>query len=246
MTEGKKEWYNEWFGSPYYHILYKNRDDEEAKFFLSNLLKYLKIPEKAKLLDVACGNGRHSIFLNKLGFEVEGIDLSEHNIQMAKIHENEKLQFHIHDMRDSLKRDYFDYAFNLFTSFGFFKSEEENQKCIHAISDSLKSGGVFTLDFLNPYRVIHKLVKEEVKTIDDIEFHLKRHFDGENIIKEIKFNDDGKEYRFEERVKAIRRLSFLEFFRNANFMLLQTFGDYELNDYKPETSERMIFIVKKL
>lgn len=246
MTKEKKELFNEWFGSPYYHILYKNRDDKEAKFFLSNLLDHLKIPEESKLLDVACGSGRHSIFLNNQGFEVEGIDLSERNIELAKAHENEKIQFHIHDMRNSIKENYFDYAFNLFTSFGFFKSEKENQKCISAVSNSLKKGGVFILDFLNPYRVIHNLVKEEIKTIDGVEFHLTRHFDGESIIKTIKFNAEGKEHEFEERVKAIRRLSFLEYFRNANFMLLQTFGDYELNEYKAETSERMIFIVKKL
>ncbi|ADR22941.1 methyltransferase [Marivirga tractuosa] len=246
MSEKKKEEINKWFGSPYYHVLYKNRDEKEAKFFLSNLLNHLKIPKKAKLLDVACGSGRHSIFLNNQGYEVEGMDLSERNISLAKIHENENLHFHIHDMRYSLRNNYFDYAFNLFTSFGFFKSEEENQKCISSIADSLKSGGVFTLDFLNPYRVIHNLVKEEIKTIDGIEFHLTRNFDGESIIKSIKFNDGGIDYEFEERVKAIRRLSFLEYFRNANFMLLQTFGDYELNEYKPESSERMIFIVKKL
>ncbi|MGM0581526.1 MAG: class I SAM-dependent DNA methyltransferase [Bacteroidota bacterium] len=246
MAAEKKEWFEEWFGSPYYHILYKNRDDNEAKFFLSNLLDYLKIPKDAKLLDVACGNGRHSIFLNKKGFEVEGIDISERNIELAKTYENEKLHFHIQDMRNSIKENYFDYAFNLFTSFGFFKTDEENQKCISSISNSLKTGGIFTLDFLNPYRVIHNLVNEEIKTIDGIEFHLTRHFDGESIIKKIKFNAKGKDYEFEERVKAIRRLSFLEYFRNASFMLLQTFGDYELNEYKPETSERMIFIVKKL
>ncbi|HET8858857.1 class I SAM-dependent methyltransferase [Marivirga sp.] len=246
MAEEKKEWVNEWFGSPYYHTLYKNRDEKEAKFFLSNLLNYLKIPQEAKLLDVACGSGRHSIFLNKKGYEVEGIDLSKRNIELAKVHENKKLHFHVHDMRYPLKENYFNYAFNLFTSFGFFNSEKENQKCISSISDSLKSGGIFTLDFLNPYRVIHNLVKEEIKTIDGIEFHLTRHFDGENIIKTIQFNVEGKDYKFEERIEAIRRLSFLDYFRNANFMLLQTFGDYELNEYGPETSERMIFIAKKL
>ncbi|SMG53250.1 Methyltransferase domain-containing protein [Marivirga sericea] len=246
MTEKKKEWFSEWFSSPFYHILYKNRDDREAKFFLSNLLGHLKIPQDAKLLDVACGSGRHSIFLNKKGYEVEGIDISERNIEMAKEYENEHLRFHIRDMRENFKHDYFDYAFNLFTSFGFFKTEEENQKCITSVADSLKSGGIFVLDFLNPYRVIHNLVNEEVKTIDDIEFHLTRHFDGESIIKTIKFEAEGEIHEFQERVKAIRRLSFLEYFRNAHFMLQQTFGDYELNEYEPETSERMIFIVKKL
>jgi SAM-dependent methyltransferase len=246
MAEEKKEWFNEWFNSPYYHILYKNRDNKEAQYFLSNLLGHLKIPEGSKLLDVACGSGRHSVYLNKKGFDVEGIDLSRRNIEVAKSHENEKLQFHIHDMRESVKQNHFDYAFNLFTSFGFFKQEIENQKCIGAISNSLKKNGVFTLDFLNPYRVIHNLVKEEIKTINGIEFHLRRHFDGENIIKEIKFQADGQQHQFEERVQAIRRLSFLEYFRNANLMLLETFGDYELNEYIPESSERMIFIVKKL
>ena len=245
MAEDKKEWFNTWFGSPYYHILYKHRDDNEAKFFLSNLLAYLKIPTESKLLDVACGSGRHAIFLNNQGYEVEGIDLSELNIKMAKLHENETLKFHIQDMRKSLKQDYFDFAFNLFTSFGFFKSDVENQKCMLSIANSLKTNGVFILDFLNPYRVIHNLVTEEVKTIDGVEFHLTRHFDGESIIKTIKFDVDGQAHEFEERVKAIRRLSFLEYFRNAKLMLLDTFGDYELNEYIPESSERMIFIVKK-
>ena len=107
----------------------------------------MKIPKEAKLLDVACGSGRHSIFLNNEGYEVEGIDLSERNIELAKAYENEKLHFHIQDMRNSLKQNHFDYAFNLFTSFGFFKAEEENQKCIISIADSLKTGGIFTFRF---------------------------------------------------------------------------------------------------
>lgn len=246
MSESKKEWFSEWFGSPFYHILYKNRDENEAGYFLSNLLQYLDIPIDAKLLDVGCGSGRHAIFLNTQGYEVDGIDISERNIEIAQVFENEQLHFHVHDMRNVLKEDYFDYAFNLFTSFGFFSTDEENQKCISAISKSLKRGGVFTLDFLNPYRVIHNLVNEEIKTIDGIEFHLKRNFDGDCIIKEIDFNVNGEDYHYEERVKAIRRLSFLEYFRNAHLMIQQTYGDYELNEYIPESSERMIFIVKKL
>jgi len=246
MAEEKKEWFNEWFSSPYYHILYKNRDVEEAEFFLTNLLNHLKIPAESKLIDIGCGSGRHSIFLNSLGYEVEGIDISERNIQLAKEHENEKLHFHVHDMREDFKTNQYDYAFNLFTSFGFFDTDAEHQKAISSFSNSLKAEGVLVLDFLNPYRVIHNLVADEIKTVEGIEFNLRRHFDGECIIKEIKFEAEGKSYQFEERVKAIRRLSFLDFFRNAHLMHLQTFGDYQLNEYKPESSERMIFVAKKL
>lgn len=236
----------EWFNSPYYHVLYHDRDEQEAAYFMQNLIAYLQIPSGASILDVACGKGRHAIFLNKSGSQVEGIDLSAQNIQEAKKFENDQLKFFIHDMRKVFKPNSFDYAVNLFTSFGFFESEEENQQAISAIAEALKEGGIFVLDFLNPYRVIHHLVKEEVKHVNGIEFHLNRKFDGEYIMKDIQFIAEGYSYNFQEKVKAIRRLSFLTYFRNANLMLLDTFGNYGLQTYKPETSKRMIFIVKKL
>jgi 2-polyprenyl-3-methyl-5-hydroxy-6-metoxy-1,4-benzoquinol methylase len=246
MTEVKEEWFNTWFNSPYYHILYKNRNIKEAQFFIRNLIKYLNISTNDKILDVACGMGRHSIFLNQLGFTVEGIDLSAKNIEAAEKHERQNLHFEIHDMRESYKEEHFNYAFNMFTSFGYFENDNDNQIAISAIASSLKKDGVLVLDFLNPYRVIHHLVKEEYKVIEGIHFKINRIFDGESIIKEINFEDNGQTYQFKEKVKAIRRLSFLTYFRNANLMHLQTFGDYNLNEYAVDTSDRMIFIVKKL
>lgn len=246
MAEQKKEWFNEWFNSPYYHILYKNRDEEEARKFIQKLITYLSIQADEKILDVACGKGRHSIFLNELGYEVEGIDLSEKNIEEAKKAENKKLHFEVHDMRKTYKKSHFDYALNMFTSFGYFEQEQDNQQAITAISDALKTSGQFVLDFLNPYKVINNLVKEEVKEIEGVEFHINRIFDGEHIIKDITIYDRDKSYHFQEKVKAIRRLSFLDYFRNAGLMHLNTFGDYDLNEYEPQASDRMIFIAKKL
>ncbi len=246
MTKDKEEWYNTWFNSPYYHILYQNRDTEEAQFFIKNLIKYLNISIQHTLLDVACGRGRHSIFLNQLGYTIEGIDLSTQNIESAKVHTNSNLHFEIHDIRKPYKKEFFDFAFNMFTSFGYFEKDSDHQMAISSIADSLKRDGVLVLDFLNPYRVINNLIKEENKVIEGIHFQIKRLFDGENIVKEIQFEDNGKHYQFKEKVKAIRRLSFLAYFRNANLMHLETLGDYNLNEYEPEISERMIFIVKKL
>lgn len=246
MAEYDQEWFNTWFDSPYYHILYQNRDTEEAQFFIKNLIKYLNISPSDKIIDVCCGKGRHSVFLSQLGYIVEGIDLSPKNIESAKAHENQNLHFEIHDMRKPYKKEFFDFAFNMFTSFGYFEKDSDHQLAISSIADSLKRDGVLVLDFLNPYRVINNLITEENKVIEGIHFQIKRLFDGENIIKEIQFEDKGKHYQFKEKVKAIRRLSFLAYFRNANLMHLQTFGDYNLNEYEPEISERMIFIVKKL
>lgn len=245
MNWKKKEWFGEWFDSPYYHILYKNRDDKEAQVFMRHLVDHLPINTEHKLLDVACGKGRHSIFLNSLGFDVTGIDLSEANIEHASKFENERLHFAVHDMREVYQEQSFDFAFNLFTSFGYFDNEQENQLAITAIADALKPGGYFVLDFLNPYKVINNLVDEEVKEVEGIEFHINRAFENGYIKKYIQFEDNGNQYTFWEKVQAIRRIEFLDYFRNANLLLKDTFGDYDLNDYEPDKSDRMIFICQK-
>ena len=92
-------WFIEWFNSPYYHILYKNRDFNEAEGFINNLIKYLNIDKNSNVIDIACGKGRHSVHLNKLGFNVTGVDISNNSVFEAKKHENNKLKFYIHDIR---------------------------------------------------------------------------------------------------------------------------------------------------
>ena len=94
----KIEWVGEWFGSPYYHILYKNRDSNEARLFLDKLIDYLGIKKEDKILDLACGKGRHAVYLNEKGLDVTGFDICQENIRKAKDHENDRLHFHVHDM----------------------------------------------------------------------------------------------------------------------------------------------------
>ena len=65
MTEIPKKWFHNWFNSPYYHILYTHRDEEEAEFFLDNLCAYLTPKDQSTILDIGCGRGRHAIYLNK-------------------------------------------------------------------------------------------------------------------------------------------------------------------------------------
>ena len=241
-----KEWFGEWFDSPYYHILYKDRDHQEAQLFIDKLIDYLQLEKDAKIMDLASGKGRHSMYLNKKGFDVIGLDLSSANVKYANKKSNERLQFFEHDMRNLFRREEFDYVFNLFTSFGYFETQEENQLAIKNVADGLKSGGKLVLDFLNPYKVIHHLVPEEIKIKESIEFHITKNVDEQGyIIKNIKFEDDGKLYMFQEKVKAIRKKEFLTYFEKAGLEVEVIFGDYDLNPYDCDNSERMIFIVKK-
>ena len=242
----KKEWFGEWFGSPYYHILYKNRDNTEAHTFIDNLCIYLGFSPQDKILDLACGKGRHAIYLNHKGFDVAGIDLSAENIKYASQFSNSKLGFYIHDMREVFAYDQFDYVLNMFTSFGYFDSTDEHKSAIAAAAKALKTGGKLIVDFLNTYKVVNNLVSAEVKEVDGILFNITKEISNNGyIIKKISFEHHGESYHYQEKVKAIRRIEFLEFFEQAGLSCKQLFGSYDLDSYEKEMSDRMIFIVEK-
>jgi len=243
MQKDTENWYTSWFDTSFYHILYKNRDYKEAGDFMENLTSFLKVPKNAEILDLACGKGRHAKYLNDLGYNVTGVDLSPKSIAFAKQFENSSLQFKEHDMSLPYPKK-FDAVFNLFTSFGYFENEEDNLNTIQAIKTELKPNGFAVIDFLNAEYVKRSLVPSETKTIDGITFHIHRSIVNGYILKNIEFQYDNKDYSFEERVKGITLSQFKEFFRQAGVNLLHCFGDYQLNDFNEESSERLILIFK--
>ena len=243
MNTDKTTWYASWFDTPFYHILYKDRDYSEAQDFMTTLTEYLNMPENGKILDLACGKGRHSVFLNKLGYNVTGADLSNNSIAHAKQFENESLQFKVHDMCLPFGEE-FDAVFNLFTSFGYFENDADNLATIKSIKANLNEFGFGVIDFLNAEYVIDHLIPEDVKTVDEIDFHQKRHIKDGWIIKDITFTYEGEDFAFQERVKGLKLSDFEALFEQAGVYLLDVFGDYKLSKFKAKESERLIMIFK--
>jgi SAM-dependent methyltransferase len=243
QQKSSENWFTSWFDTPYYHILYKERNYREAQIFMDNLTHYLNLPEKAKVLDLACGKGRHSIYLNQLGFDVLGADLSENSIAEASKNTNETLHFKVHDMREPFEEKY-DAIFNLFTSFGYFENDEDNLTTLKAIKDSLSEYGFAVIDFMNVPQVLETLVPEETKTVDEIEFHIKRYLKDGHIYKEIDFEDKGQKFHFTEKVKALTLPDFEQLMEEAGIYLLDIFGDYKLKKFHKTESERLIMIFK--
>ncbi|WP_114782892.1 SAM-dependent methyltransferase [Botryobacter ruber] len=241
----QEEWFSTWFDSPYYHILYSNRDEQDAQHFIDNLLTYLHPKPTEKILDLACGKGRHALYLNQKGYDVTGVDLSAESIRFAKQFENERLHFEEHDMREEYRPETFDFILNLFTSFGYFDTETENVVALLATANSLKHGGKLVIDFMNTERTISNLVAHEEKQVQGITFHIDRGVEHDFIVKKISFTDQGQEFYFEERVRALREEDFMEYFGMAHLRLVDVFGDYQLNPYNAGQSERMIFVLKK-
>jgi SAM-dependent methyltransferase len=236
-------WFVSWFDSPYYHILYKDRNYREAQIFMDNLTHYLNLPEKAKVLDLACGKGRHSIYLNQLGFDVLGVDLSENSIAIATKNANDTLHFKVHDMRIPFEEKY-DAIFNLFTSFGYFENDADNLKTLASIRESLSEYGFGVIDFMNTTHVIANLVPNETKIVDEIEFHIKRFYENGFIYKEIDFEDKNEKFHFVEKVRALTLQDFQDMMDTAGIYLLDIFGDYKLKKFHKTESERLIMIFK--
>lgn len=244
-TTNATDWFETWFDTNYYHTLYKHRDEKEAEKFISNLLNYLDLEEGARCLDLACGKGRHSLFLNKNNLDVTGLDLSSNSIQKAKPMENETLKFDVHDMREVYQSEKFDAILNLFTSFGYFDSNEENLKVLNSVHKMLDDNGVLVIDFLNAKKSIANLIESEEKEIDGINFKIKRSFDSYHIHKNIKFTDENKDFEFSERVQALLKDDFEYLLEKSGFVIEKLFGDFDLNPFNDSVSNRLIIIARK-
>ena len=238
-------WFANWFDSEYYHVLYKNRDGKEAEFFIENLAQYLSLKKRSKLLDIACGKGRHAKHFNSLGFDVVGVDLSSNSITTAKKQSNETLQFFEHDMREIYQENQFDVATNLFTSFGYFEKDEDEQKAINAMAINLKKDGILVIDFMNVKKVMAKLVASEQTIIDSITFDINRKVVNQHIIKDIHITDSKTEHHFQEKVKALTLADFSDFIANSGLKIIDIFGNYKLETFNAQTSDRLILICKK-
>ena len=239
------EWFNTWFNTPYYHILYQDRNYKEGEQFLENLIGVLDLQPNSKIIDLACGRGRHSVFLNKMGFDVLGLDLSEQNITHNKSFENNTLKFEIHDMRNPIASEKAGAVFNLFTSFGYFKTDAEDQNVFTSVSNILKDEGLFVLDFMNSEFIKHHLITHQKVTKSDLEFTIKKRIENDHVFKEITFQDKGQDLKFEENVKMHNLNSIENFAKNAGLQRIKLWGDYQLNVFDEKLSPRCINVFKK-
>ncbi|MEX1188474.1 MAG: methyltransferase domain-containing protein [Bacteroidia bacterium] len=240
-----KEWFQVWFDSPYYPLLYNHRDDTEAIHFLDHLVKHLNPSSDSRMLDLACGRGRHALYLNKLGFDVTGVDLSSESIRQASKSSSETLRFYEHDMRRLLSTNTYHFVFNLFTSFGYFERNHENQLVINNMASTLKPGGRIIIDFLNADLIRYAGRIQEQKTIQGVEFTLYKEIRGGRIIKHIEVNDAGEKHHFEEKVSLLGKEEFEAYFKAANLKIENIFGNYMLSDFEAKKSPRLIYEVSK-
>lgn len=243
-----KEWFKDWFNTPFHDELYAHRDEEEACKFIDALIQHLNPRKEAKMLDLACGKGRHSAYLAQKGFDVTGLDLAEKKIAAAQQqyqHQYDHLQFKRHDMRLPFGKAEYDYVFSFFTSLGYFEQSEEDFQTFHNISQALRPKGKLVIDFLNiDYAIKHLKLTDEFQ-IKERHYRIEKRVQNQKIVKDIFVNDNGEKYHFQEKVSAFTENNFHNFLGRVGLEALETFGNYQLAPFELNNSPRLIIIAQK-
>ncbi len=239
----EKEWFKTWFNSPYYYLLYFHHNEQEACAFIDRLLQYLQPPPGASILDAACGRGRHAKYLADKGFDVTGVDLSPNAIEAAKEMEIENLHFFEQDLRLPYAVNLFDYCFNFFTSFGYFRTQRENENALRTMVQAIKPGGKLMIDYLNAAYVSEHFVAENEVDIEGVHFNISRKQDDSFFYKTIEITNAGES--FTEQVRKYSLEDFIIMLQKQGMQVTDVFGNYELTLYDAGQSPRMIIIAER-
>lgn len=246
------DWFKKWFSNKMYLKIYRHRDDTDAKRLIDLIQRTIPTYSREKILDLACGAGRHSLELARRGFDVTGIDLSSYLISEAKKlvrtspEQGLKVRFEIKDMRDFNYRGKFNLIVNLFTSFGYFENDEENFSVIQNVRNSLKPSGYFVLDFLNPVFLEKNLVKRSVKKYENMSVVQTRKIEDGFVEKKIKITEDNETSEYFERLRLFTDKEFSSMFKRSGFRIIKRAGDYFGNSYTENKSSRLIYFVQKI
>ncbi len=242
------EWFKDWFASDFYLSVYSHRNDEDAEIFLNKVLSYIPIDPGSEILDAACGAGRHSILMARKGFKVTAFDLSEPLLEIAAA-KNKAQNLDINFFREDLRKVKLDKKFslilNLFTSFGYFDSDEENFAFIRSAYEMQGKEGYFIFDYFNEAFLRKHVVAESSKIINGLEIKEKRGIKGNRIVKQIEIVQGGDRLNYEESVQLYTFNEIIERFRETGYREVQIFGNYNCGTFEPEESDRLIIIFQK-
>jgi SAM-dependent methyltransferase len=233
----------------YLHF-YRNRlTEERTKYEVDFLIRELNLKKSMKILDLACGHGRHSNRLAKLGFNVVGIDTSKGFLELAKkeaLRKKIKVKYQRMDMRKFLFKNHFDAIFLLLIAFGYF-DDKQNKRILKNVAGSLKPGGLFCLDMKNRDYVVNNLQPYEV-TEKDKDLMIERHsvdsdtgrlYNRRIVIRNGKRKDKPFFIRIYSYTEIRKLLSVI------GLKIQEVFGNWDASTFS-SSSERMIIIARKI
>lgn len=232
-------WYKHWFGTRYYTLLYGHRDEAEAAEWVRAILGRWNLAPEARVLDLACGRGRHVKHFVESGFDTTGVDISRESIEDARTLVP-GAAFHVADMRTVVAREAFDGICCLFTSLGYFTTKQDDQLVFDAVAAALKPKGRFVLDFMNTEAVVRDLVPHEELHRDGVGFTIRRELVDDIIVKRIVVTDGDQQHQFEERVQALRPDELIAMAEAAGLVVERLTDGPAPVPFDPQRSDRFV------
>jgi len=245
------KWWQSFFDKTYLNFGLKPLE-RKAKEEVDFILKVLKITKNTLILDIGCGAGRHSIKLAKRGYRIVGIDFKRDYINHCKERARKlslKTKFMQVDMRNLKFKNKFDVVINVFTSFGYFKSEEENLEVLRKIAKALKKNGKFLIDVTNRDYIIKHFKKKGLTKLKYGYIRKERYFDFSTSIVNAKWTFLSKNKRkISEKKISCRVYSYHELknmFEKVGLKVIKSFGNFKGEKISSNT-KRLILIGRKM
>jgi len=250
MGENNSEWYeDEKFWASYAPLMFNSERWAMAEEEAAKASKLLSVKKGASLLDTCCGVGRHDIHFAQQGLKVTGVDRTEVYLDAAKesaAAEGLEVEFILDDMRRFSRQNAFNSAVNMFTSFGYFCSEQEEMLFLKNVFISLKDGGTFLIDVIGKEILARDFTDTECFEQDDIiiyqEFEIIE--DWTRLQNRWLLIKDGErvDYTFSHAVYSARELKNM--FKETGFNDISVYGSFDGTPYD-EKAKRLIIVGTK-
>jgi len=241
-------WFEDWFADQRYLQLYSHRNLAEADQAVELIVRRSRLRPPAQVLDLACGAGRHAVALAARGFGVTAVDLSATLLDAARANarsHNVQIEFVQRDMRHLDFTGRFDLVAQLFTSFGYFATREEDAQVLHRVRSALRTGGWYALDLIDPAWLHEHIVPENMTWMEGASVLERRTIEGDRVVKRIEIRgDDGNVAHFSEQVRLYEPQEIDTMLRAAALEPVEWMGTYDGQPFDPATSPRMLILCR--
>lgn len=238
---------DEEFWTEFRDFLFSEDKLADAREEIEKIVELADLESGMKILDMPCGVGRHSIELNKKGFEVVGVDKTPAYIEEAEDSDDEnEIEFVQEDMKDFRRENSFDAVINWWNSFGYFEDEEDDRQMLENIHASLKDGGVLLMDYYSKEITALNNIMKQWSEQDGI-YNIEKSTVKDNWKKGettwIKIEDgETKKYTWEQRLYSASELE--DMMKEAGFSNVKFYGNVEGDDFDEE-ADRLVAVAEK-